>query len=133
MKNIYKYLENENISKHVVAGQIVYICPVNNSLRYKKGNKFDNMKEGIVEKVGRKYFYLKSEYDPKTKYGYNCYAITDISDYSAECEIYLNKEDFELAKDYESLKHISNDIGRILDNMEIEDRKILFELLNKYK
>lgn len=94
--------------KALKVGQKVYVKPVGNSARYIKDNILDNIKESEVEKIGKKYFYLK-EFS-REKFGFE-YAdsniCSSISDYSANFEVYLSKQD-------------------IMD--DIERNKIIYEL-----
>lgn len=80
--------------KDLKVGQIVYVKPIGNAARWIKGDILEHVREVEVEKIGNKFFYLKGY--SRSKFGFkyeDSNSCTNISDYCADYEIYLSKQD----------------------------------------
>lgn len=98
-----------NIKDIVTVGQTVYVLPVNNLARYdnQQGTPIEErIKEDVVTKVGNKYFYLENTGAGEMKFGIGHHnTLMDISDYSANYHVYLDKQEILDKKEYEGLKN----------------------------
>ena len=130
---MYSYLKGANLSKHIKVGQTVYVVPTGNMMRGMDGESFDYIKEEVVLKVGRKYFYLLDNSRAKCGIGQNDRSLTDISDYSPNYVVFLSIEDVEKAKELDNLNHVGYDIKRFWSRFSIEDKRIFSEIVNKYR
>lgn len=75
-------------------GQKVYVKKIGNAARNRKPE--DLVTEEIVEKVGKKYFYLKDYYREK----FSIEEMRDISEYSSNCAVYESKKEIEEEDEY---------------------------------
>jgi len=126
----YDHIDEGAIKDFVSVGQLIYLVPDGNSARYIKDDIYNHVKEMKVSKVGRKYFHLEG--DDFNKYGSRRGYISDISNYSAECFIFLSKKDLENFKKHEELDKCLEKIKHKMNTMTIEDKVIIANVLNNY-
>lgn len=112
-------------------GDKVYLKPVNNQARYIKNTLLDNIKEATIEKIGKKYFYIK-EY-PIYKFGIE--KMQDISNYCANYEVYLSLQEI---KDEEEYSNLLRDIDRELNkygkiDLSLEQLRKIKEIIDSNK
>ena len=76
--------------KDLKVGQIVFVRKVGSSARYAQ----DPIVEAVIEKVGVKYLYLKGYISSKFGFEYpESSVVRDISEHSANYEVYLSKQE----------------------------------------
>lgn len=79
-------------------GDRVYLKPVNNQARYIKNDILNHIKEAEVEKIGKKYFYLKGY---SMKFGVT--EMIDISNYCANYQVYTSLQEIKDEEEFDNL------------------------------
>jgi hypothetical protein len=94
---IYFYGEVNWMKKtnnEIVVGMTVYLKPINNAARRSK-----DVQEGIVSKVGRKYFEVEGFY--RTKFSID--ELIEVSEYAPDWKVYLSKQELLDEQEFENL------------------------------
>lgn len=70
-------------------GDTVYVIPIGpNNTRYIKDSILNHIKEGVVEKIGNKYFYLKGWSREK----FSIEDMMNVTEYCKDWKVYINKQ-----------------------------------------
>jgi hypothetical protein len=81
-------------NNEIVVGMTVYLKPINNAARRSK-----DVQEGIVSKVGRKYFEVEGFY--RTKFSID--ELIEVSEYAPDWKVYLSKQELLDEQEFENL------------------------------
>lgn len=119
--------------KDVKVGDTVYLLPVGNADRYTKHLPAEEkLQEATVTKVGRKYFYLDKH--PLDKFG-NRYDedhrgyYQDVSEYSANYEVYLSKQ---ALVDKHERERLAKSIGNVIYlGLSLDQLRRISEIINE--
>lgn len=81
-------------------GDIVYVKPINDRARCFKDDILNHIETDTVEKVGKKYFYLKNY--PRYKFEFD--TMCNVSNCSSSWRVYLSMQEMYDEKEFNKLK-----------------------------
>lgn len=110
-------------------GDTVYLVPINDMARHRKGGILDNITEATIKKIGRKYFYLDGyQYD---SYKFDFKSMVNVTNYCASWQVYLSMDDIKNEVEYNELLKETRDVftpyGRI--NVTLNQLRKIKEIL----
>jgi hypothetical protein len=109
-------------------GQKVFVRRVGNAARHRE--KDELISEEIVEKIGRKYFYLKDFYKCK----FCLEDMHDVSEYTSNYYVYLTKQEIlDENEQSEITDKIKTYFRKNQSDLSLEDLKKICEIIDKTK
>lgn len=103
--------------KKIIPGQVVFVKKVGNAARWRKEDEL--VEEEIVERVGKKYFYLQGFRNHK----FSIEEMRDISDYTSDFYVYLTmqeiKDEAEYALKVKEISKVFDHYGRVDLSLEV--------------